>query len=86
MTLSMRWWAGYWIMQASSTGCSRAGVRQAVEKRSSAALRSLFVFAAYQKYASFLTISRALHLRGFEQPEQRDFFNALLDGYYLSDF
>jgi len=49
---------------------------------------------AYQKYASFLTIAckqvsetaRALHLRGFEQPEQRDFFNALLDEEYLADF
>lgn len=73
-------------MLALSTGCSHAGVRQAVEKRPSAALRSLFVIAAYQKYASFLTTSRALHLRVFEQPDQRDFFNALLDEYYLLDF
>jgi hypothetical protein len=42
---------------------------QAVEKSTSAALHSLFVIAAYEKYASFLTISRALHLCVFEQPE-----------------
>jgi len=50
---------------------------QAVEKRTSAAFHSLFVIAAYEKYASFLTIAckqvsqtaRALHLRVFEQPE-----------------
>jgi len=53
---------------------------QAVEKRPpsvagllrrtgpSLALRSSFVTAAYEKYASFLIISRALHLNVFEQP------------------
>jgi hypothetical protein len=45
-----------------------SGDWQAVEKHASAALRSLFVTAAYEKYASFLTISCALHLRIFEQP------------------
>jgi hypothetical protein len=55
-------------------------IMQAVEKRlssvagllrrtgKSAALRASFVFAAYDKYASFLMILRALHLRIFEQP------------------
>jgi hypothetical protein len=33
-----------------------------------AGLRVLFVTAAYEKYASFLTITRALHLYVFEQP------------------
>ena len=62
------------------------GVYQAVEKRPPAALRSLFVTAAYKKYASFLTIvckqmsktTRALHPGIFEQPAKNDFFNALL--------
>jgi hypothetical protein len=56
-------------MRALSTGCSRAGVRQAVEKRPPAALRSLFVIAAYQKYASCLMIVRVLHPRAFEKPD-----------------
>jgi hypothetical protein len=30
-------------------------------------------------YASFLRISRALHLDVFEQPEENHFFNNLLD-------
>ena len=78
-------------MQASSIGCSRAGVRQAVEKR---LICGGALHRAYQKYTSFLTIAcmqvsetaRALHLCIFEQPEQREFFNALLDEYYLSGF
>jgi hypothetical protein len=54
------------------------GVYQAVEKRPPAALRSLFVTAAYKKYASFLTLSRALHPGIFEQPAKNDFFKTLL--------
>jgi len=46
---------------------------QTVEKHASAALRSSFVTAAYKKYASFLMISRVLHLHVFEQPEQEGF-------------
>jgi len=30
------------------------------------------------KYASFLMISRALHLNVFEQPVKKDFFNNLI--------
>jgi hypothetical protein len=51
-----------------------------------AGLRSAFVFAAYEKYASFLMFAckqvsqtaRASHLRFFEQPAHNDFFNNLL--------
>jgi hypothetical protein len=32
-----------------------------------------------EKYASFLMISRALHLNVFDQPAKKDFFNNLLD-------
>jgi hypothetical protein len=46
---------------------------QAVEKRPSAALCSSLVFAAYEKYASFLMILRALHLNVFEQPVKKIF-------------
>jgi len=46
---------------------------QTVEKYSSAALRSSFVTAAYEKYASFLMILRALHLCIFEQPVHESF-------------
>jgi hypothetical protein len=51
---------------------------QAVEKHPSAALRSSCVMAAYEKYASFLTISRAVHPGIFEQPAKMDFFNTPL--------
>jgi hypothetical protein len=40
---------------------------QAVEKRSSTALR-LSLYCGVQKYVSFLMISRAFHLSIFEQP------------------
>ena len=49
----------------------------AVEKRPSAALRYT---AAYEKYASFLMASRALHLSIFEQPAKNYFFKNLLMG------
>jgi hypothetical protein len=32
------------------------------------------------KYASFLRISRALHLNVFDQPVKKQFFNNLLEG------
>jgi len=54
-------------------------LEQAVEKRPSAALHSSCFTAAYEKYASFLMISRALHLSIFEQPALTDFFNNLLN-------
>jgi hypothetical protein len=41
-------------------------------------LRSLFVTAAHKKYASFLTLSHAVHPGIFEQPAKNDFFNSLL--------
>jgi hypothetical protein len=31
------------------------------------------------KYASFLVISRALHLNVFDQPEKNNFFNTLTE-------
>jgi hypothetical protein len=52
---------------------------QAAPKGTSAALRSPFVTAAYQKYASFLRVLRALHLHTFEQPVQEGFFSTLLE-------
>jgi len=33
-----------------------------------------------EQYASFLRISRALHLNVFDQPEKKYFFNNLLEG------
>ena len=51
-----------------------------------AGLRSAFVTAAYEKYASFIMIAckqvsqtaRALYSDIFEQPARNDFFNNLL--------
>jgi hypothetical protein len=45
----------------------------AVEKRLSDSLRSSFVFAAYEKYASFLMTSRALHPGIFEPSVESSF-------------
>ena len=39
-----------------------------------------------KKYASFLMISRALHLAIFEQPAKKYFFNDLLDHTKKQDF
>jgi len=49
-------------------------MRRAVEKHSSAALRSVRVAATYEKVGLTPRYSRALHLSIFEQPHKLRFF------------
>jgi hypothetical protein len=48
------------------------------QKAPSAAFRSSFVGQRTKKYASLLSLSRALHLALFDQPAIMRFFNCLL--------